>query len=142
MPLEPELRSRVQAVRLELLDLHKLLLDRERAIYERTHDTISSPGEYLTLVLENEQFAWLRELSGLIAEMDEVIGTRTKLGDAEAEAALASARDLLKLREHGTDYQNRYYAAIQDSPDIVIAHCKAEQLLKPTPPEPGVYTPS
>ncbi len=128
MALTPELRTRIQEIRFALLDLHKLLLDRERGLYERTHEAIGSPGEYLTLVLENPSFAWLRELSGLIVEMDELIATRTKLGDAEALAAIASVRSMLKVTEHGTDYQTRYYLAIQDSPDIVIAHCKAENL--------------
>jgi len=131
MPLQLELRSRIQAIRLELLDLHKLLLDRERALYEQTHDKIGSPGEYLSLVLENPQFSWLRELSGLIVEMDELIAARTKLGDSEAEAAILRTRALLQLQEQGTEYQTRYHAAIQDSPDIVIAHCKAERLVTP-----------
>lgn len=128
MALTPELRVRIQQIRFALLDLHKLLLDRERALYELTHDAIGSPGEYLTLVLENPAFAWLRELSALIVEMDELIATRTKLGDAEAIAAIARVRSMLKVTEHGTHYQTRYYQAIQDSPDIVIAHCKTEQL--------------
>lgn len=129
MPLEPGYRTRIGAARLALLDLHKLLLDRERGLYEREHESIGSPGEFLSLVLENPQFAWLRQLSGVIVEMDELLSIRTKQGHAEADAVLLRTRELLQIREHGTDYQQRYYAAIQDSPDIVIAHCKAEQLL-------------
>ncbi len=129
MPLEPGYRTRIAAIRLALLDLHKLLLDRERGLYERKHESIGSPGEFLLLVIENPQFAWLRQLSGVIVEMDELLSVRTKSGPAEADAVLVSARTLLQIREHGTDYHQRYYAAIQDSPDIVIAHCKAERLL-------------
>jgi len=129
MAISPELRKRIQDIRFALLDLHKLLLDRERALYEQQHEPIGSPGEYLALVLESAQFAWLRELSGLIVEMDELIATRTKLGDPEANAAVESVRSILRLQERGTEYQRRYFAAIQDSPDVVIAHCKTEQLL-------------
>ncbi len=129
MALGAELRARVAGVRFALLDLHKLLLDRERGIYERTHDAIGSPGEFLTLVLEDAQFAWLRKLSGLIVEMDELLSVRTKSGDVEGEAALQRTRSLLRLQENGDEYEGRYYAAVQDSPDIVIAHCKTERLL-------------
>ncbi len=129
MALSPELRTQIQEIRFALLDLHKLLLDRERALYEQQHDAIGSPGEYLALVLESPQFAWLRKLSGLIVEMDELISTRTKLGDPEATAAIESVRSMLHLNEHGTEYETRYYAAIQDSPDVVIAHCKTEKLM-------------
>ena len=131
MPLSPELRTRIQAIRFSLLDLHKLLLDHERALYEQSHEAIGSPGEYLNLVLENQQFAWLRELSGVIVEMDELISIRTKSGEAEAEATIEKARSLLRLEEHGTEYQTRYYAAVQSSPDIVITHCKTEKLIPP-----------
>lgn len=129
MSLSPEIRTRIQSIRFALLDLHKLLLDRERSIYEQSHEAIGSPGEYLNLVLESPQFAWLRELSGVIVEMDELISIRTKSGDAEAEAAIEKTRAILRLNEHGTEYQSRYYAAVQDSPDIVIAHCQTEKLL-------------
>ena len=129
MAIETDLRERIKAIRMRLLDLHKLLLDRERGVYERAHGNIGSPGEYLQLVLEHEQFAWLRRLSGVIVEMDELIRLRTASGAAEAEATLRSARQILQLQEHGTDYEQRYWAAIQNSPDIVIAHCQAEKAL-------------
>jgi hypothetical protein len=35
----------------------------------------------------------------------------------------------MKPREHGTDFQSRYYKAVQESPDIVILQCRIEQLL-------------
>ena len=129
MALGAELRTRVAEVRLNLLDLHKLLLDRERGIYERSHDAIGSPGEFLSLVLEDAQFAWLRKLSGLIVEMDELLSVRTKSGDDDGEAALQRTRSLLRLHEDGDEFETKYYAAIQDSPDVVIAHCKTERLL-------------
>ena len=129
MAIEPGLREQIKTIRMRLLDLHKLLLDRERGIYESAHGNIGSPGEYLQLVLEHEQFAWLRRLSGVIVEMDELIRLRTTSGAPEAEATLESARQILRLQEHGTDYQQRYWAAIQDSPDVVIAHCQTERAL-------------
>ena len=58
-----------------------------------------------------------------------IASIRTKSGDAEAEAAIEKTRAILRLNEHGTEYQTLYYAAIQDSPDIVIAHCQTEKLL-------------
>ncbi len=130
MPITPEQRANLQGLRLRLLDLHKLLLDRERGIYEAEHGSLGSPGEYLALVLNNDQFEWLRQMSGIIVEMDELVSPRTKTGAEDVAAVLASVRNLLLLKEEGDDYQRRYYQAIQESPDIVIAHCKAEKLLQ------------
>ncbi len=129
MPLPADQRSSIQALRLELLDLHKLLLDRERGLYEKEHEAIGSPGEFLNLVLTHPQFEWLRQLSGVIVELDELLSLRTRSGPDEAAAVLATIAPMLRLKEDGTNFERRYYAAIQDSTDIVIAHCKAEKLL-------------
>jgi hypothetical protein len=138
MPIPPELLDRLKSIRLSMLDLHKLLLDRERATYEKEHGPIATTGDYLNLVLGHKQFEWLRQMSGAIVGLDELISIRSKSGPAEAEASLESLREMLKLEVNGTDFQQRYYAAIQESPDIVIAHCRAERLLNAsnTPTEP------
>ncbi len=112
-----------------MLEQHKLLLDRERASYEQTKGPIGSPGTFLNLVLGDPHFAWLRQISTLVVEIDEALSRRSKAGQPEAEALMAQARELMKPREHGTDFQTRYYAAIQESPDIVILQCRIEQLL-------------
>jgi hypothetical protein len=129
MPLSPELSERVKTIRISMLDLHKLLLDRERDTYEKENGPIATPGDYLGLVLGHTQFEWLRRMSGAIVELDELISVRTKSGPTEVEAAMESLREMLSLDENGNDFQRRYYVAIQESPDIVIAHCRAERLL-------------
>jgi hypothetical protein len=112
-----------------LLDQHKLLLDRERAEYEKTNEPIAGPGPFLTLVLSDPHFAWLKQISTLIVEIDEALSRRSKAGQPDADALTAQARDLLRPREHGTDFQMRYYSAVQESPDIVILQCRIERLL-------------
>src|SRR5689334_12876398 len=54
----------------ELLRLHRALLDGERLAYERRHGPIASNGQYLQLVLGHPDFAWLRHLSRLMAELE------------------------------------------------------------------------
>ncbi len=127
--MSEEHRETVKSVRQHLLDLHKLLLDRERGIYEKEHGAIGSPGEFLQIAIGDSQFEWLRVLSSLIIQMDEMMGRRSKADDEEALAVLNEARALLKVTAHGTDFQRRYWSAIQESPDVVIAQCKIEALL-------------
>jgi hypothetical protein len=124
-----EQRGKLKTLRLGLLDLHKLLLDRERAAYEKANGAVASPGQFLQIVLSNEQFEWLRQLSGLIVQMDEMLGRRSTATDADAQAVLDEVDQLLLVKEDGDDFQRRYYAAIQESPDVVIAQCRIEQLL-------------
>src|ERR1700678_1965430 len=119
-PITPESRELLTSLRNLLLEQHKLLLDRERATYEKVHGPIAGPGPFLTLVLSDPHFAWLKQISTLIVEIDEALSRRSKAGQTEADALTAQARDLLRPREKGTDFQMRYYRAIQESPDIVI----------------------
>jgi hypothetical protein len=129
MPIPDEQRESLKAIRLALLDLHKSLLDLEREHYEKENGQIGSPGEFLSLVIGHQQFDWLRKLSGLIVKMDELISPRTNLGPEEGASAVEASCRLLDLDENGDDYQRRYWNAVQESPDVVIAHCRAERLL-------------
>ena len=129
-PISVESRELLGKLRDLLLEQHKLLLDRERAVYEKANGPIAGPGPFLTLVLQDAQFEWLRRISTLVVEIDEALSRRSKAGQAEVDALTAQVRDLMRPREHGADFQARYYQAIQESPDIVILQCRIEELLK------------
>jgi hypothetical protein len=129
MPIAAEQRNSLKAIRLVLLDLHKALLDLEREYYEKEFGEIKTSGEYLQLVIGHPQFDWLHKLSGIIVEMDELLSVRAKQGPEEAVSAVETVRQLLILDEHGDDYQRRYWAAVQESPNVLIEHVKATRLL-------------
>jgi hypothetical protein len=128
-PIRTEKRELLGKLRGLLLEQHKLLLDRERREYEKVNGPIGGPGPFLQLVLGDPQFAWLRQLSTMVVEIDEALAPRSKAGQAEADALAEQARQLMRPREDGTDFQKRYDQAVQDSPDVVILQCKVEQLL-------------
>jgi hypothetical protein len=81
-------------------------------------------------VLGDPHFAWLKQISTLVVEIDEALSRRSKAGQPEAEALLAQARELMRPREQGTDFQVRYNGAVQESPDIVILQVRIERLLE------------
>ncbi len=112
-----------------MLEQHKLLLDLERATYEKANGAIGGPGRFLGLVLNDPHFAWLRQISTLVVEIDEALSRRSTAGQPVADVLTAQARELMRPREHGNDFQARYYRAVQESPDVVILQCKMEALL-------------
>ncbi len=128
-PISAESRQLLGQLRDLLLDQHKLLLDREKATYEAEHGRIASPGQFLNLVIGDPHFSWLKTLSTLVVEIDEALARRSKAGQAEASALEMLAKDTVRPRELGTDFQMRYHAAIQQSPDVVILQCRIESLL-------------
>ena len=128
-PITDQSRELLGDLRDLLLEQHKLLLDRERAEYEKTNEPIAGPGPFLALVLSDPHFAWLKQISTLVVEIDEALSRRSKAGQPEADALTAQARDIMRPREHGTDFQMRYYKAVQESPYVVILQCRIERLL-------------
>jgi hypothetical protein len=128
-PIHPESRELLGKLSGLLIDQHKLLLDRERAVYEKANGPIAGPGPVLTLVLGDPHFAWLKQISGLVVAIDEALSRRSTAEQPVADALLAQAREMMRPREHGSDFQTRYYNAVQESPDIVIVQCRIEQLI-------------
>ncbi len=112
-----------------LLEQHKLLLDRERTAYEKIHQSVSGPGALLNLVINDPHFQWLKQISTLVVEIDEALSRNSKATQQTADLLTAQAREMMRPREEGSDFQVRYYHALQESPDIVILQCRIEQLL-------------
>ena len=115
-----------------LLRLHKALLDGERLAYERRHGPVASNGEYLQLVLGHPDFAWLRHLSRLMAELDDLTAKgNSPIADAIG-SLLAALRTLLTPVEGDEAFGGRYYKALQRDADVVLAHGTVTNLLGAT----------
>lgn len=127
-------RDRLRDLSRRLLRLHKILLDRERRAYERQHGTIPS-ATLLRLLLQDEHFAWLRVLSGLIAQIDEAVDVEEAIGPEGAQRAFDEAYRLLRSGGDG-EFQGRYRLALQASPEVVMAHADVSRVLPPPPAPP------
>jgi hypothetical protein len=120
-PLSPDVRQQLDDVRRGLLRVHKALLDDARIRYEREQGRIEGSGALLQLVLNDPWFAWLHPLSGLVVQIDELMAS-DEATVADGETLLNQARTLLKPDANGEGFQRRYHRAIQDVPDVLIAH--------------------
>ena len=116
-------------LRRALLRLHKTLLDDERVSYERVYGRIASNGEFLQLVLGHAWFVWLRPLSQLVAQLDELGEIEDASASAEITAMMASVRTLITPTEEGDGFGRHYYDALQREPDVVLAHAAVRALL-------------
>ena len=123
--------QRLKDIRTTLLRLHKVLLDFEREAYEREHGKISNSYEYLNLVMNNPWFSWLRHLSELIVQIDEGLDTRNPASEGTAAALIEQSRILLTPNEAGPEFQRKYFASVQASPEVVMAHAEFAKVLGP-----------
>jgi hypothetical protein len=126
--LPEDLRRRLDQAHGGLLRVHKALLDHERGRYERERGPISGPGEFLELVINDPWFAWLRPVSELAVQIDELVSSKEPADPRAGEALLASARDLIAPSENGNDFQRQYLRSVQESPEVAGAHGEWKRL--------------
>ena len=111
-----------------LLQLHKTLIDWQRADYERVHGRLQTT-QLLNVLFNDASFAWLRSMSGLIVRIDETLAAKTPEAETGTGPLVAGARELVSP-EAGSPYAQRYFAALQELPDAVLAHRDLVTLLK------------
>lgn len=119
---------RLVDLRLGLLRLHKALLEMERINYEKVSGRVNS-GELLQIVVNHPQFAWLRIISALIVEIDEILNGDEPATVSHFEELINGARLLLTASEN-EEFKTKYQAALQREPEVVMAHSHVMQFLR------------
>jgi hypothetical protein len=122
--------ARLRALRTSLLPLHKALLDAERARYEQVHGRVESPQEALRLAMSDPWFAWLAPLAALIVQVDERLADDAPVQAVEVAALRGRAVSLLRQPLPGDAFSEQYQRALQESPDVVVAHGRLAALLR------------
>src|SRR5687768_4548910 len=117
------LRQQTAAARAALLDFHRTLLEAVRLDYERENGRVGN-AEMLRLVAFDPAFAWLRPVSELIVALDE-LQAMTDVTDRDAAAVRIEIEELLSRGSSG--FGERYVAALQASPDLVLAHSELQR---------------
>jgi len=113
----------------KLLDLHKGIIEFERERYEKAVGPIQSPYHFLQLVTRDPLFTWLHPFSQLIVAIDEAVEEKEPLTDTIADALRKQARALLVASENGEGFSGHYYVALQNEPQVVMAHAAVIKLI-------------
>ena len=119
----------INELRRSILELHKSLLDAQQIRYEREHGRIKSSGELLGLVLEHPTFAWLRQLSALIARLDEWVEMREEIGDDDLHVMVDALRDLINAEHRNGTFGKLYWEIVDSVPEVLVAHVKLWRLI-------------
>jgi catechol 2,3-dioxygenase len=126
----PDVKAKLNDLRVQLLRLHKVLLDDAKAAYELDRGRITSTGHLLQLVIDDPWFAWLHALSGLIVRIDEGDGKDGAASPADLAAIADQVETLLRPSEDGEGFAQRYFEALQRQPAVVLAHADVRRSLK------------
>jgi hypothetical protein len=104
---------------------------------ERLFGPQASPLALMAQIQTAPEWAWLRPLYQLIADIDHAARTE-ELPASEVAAIGAHARALLSGQGAPVEaeFLERYRALLQTNPGVAIAHGTAIQALRKLPPEP------
>ena len=111
-----------------LLKLHKALLDHERRIYEGINGP-RTPGQFLNLLLEDPDFAWLRKFSTLIVEVDEMFAQKDGYSEETVDSHIAALRSLVAMEDEDETFRAKYQSGLQQDLDAAAQHGELRALL-------------
>ena len=111
-----------------LLKLHKSMLDIEREMHEGIHGKLTAT-EFLNLLLEDEDFSWLRQFSMLIVEIDEMFAMKEGVPADLVDANLVKVRELVEMTEPDEYFRAKYQFALQRNANAAGLHSQLKALL-------------
>ena len=115
-----------------LLKLHKSMLDLEREMYEGIHGQLNS-SEFLQLLLEDEDFSWLRKFSMLIVEIDEMFAAKDGYADDMLAANLKKVKEVVEMSEPDEYFRAKYQFALQRDVNAAALQSQLKALMSEPP---------
>ena len=104
------------------------MLDLEREMHEGIHSKLNST-QFLNLLLEDEDFAWLRQFSMLIVEIDEMFDLKEGINSEMVDANLKKVKELVEMREDDEYFRAKYQFALQRDINAAGLHSQLKVLL-------------
>lgn len=95
-----------------LLKLHKTLVDHERRVYEGINGQLTA-GQFLNVLIENQDFAWLRKFSMLIVDIDEMFAQKDGFSASMVDDHITALRKLVSMEVENEEFKAKYQGALQ-----------------------------
>jgi hypothetical protein len=116
----------LKEARLQLLKLHKILVDNERETFEKNNGQVTS-GHFLNVLINDKNFEWLKKFSSLIVQIDEMFDLDDGVSANMIEDQLLQMKNLLELTNSDDEFRAKYTKVLQNDPEIQDKH---QQLIK------------
>lgn len=95
-----------------LLKLHKTLVDHERRLYEGINGPLTA-GQFLNVLIEDQDFAWLRKFSMLIVDIDEMFAQKDGFSASMVADHISALRNLVSMEGEDEEFLAKYQGALQ-----------------------------
>jgi hypothetical protein len=111
----------LREVRRGLLNLHKTLIEAERAAFEGERGALTS-GQFLQALMDEPYFQWLRPYSGLIVDIDEALADRERgISPKDARAFVERVATLVSPAPLGVFASSRLDELRRQEPGVQFA---------------------
>jgi hypothetical protein len=118
-------RASLREISKKLIPLHRALIDDLRAEYSATVEPVEQPTRLLRLINEDPFFAWLKPMTTLIVDIDEL--ARRDFETADLEAIVKRIDSLFGSAEG--EFSDHYKAVLQRSVDVAAGHASLRAAL-------------
>lgn len=118
-PQRAAVRAALREVSKALIPLHRHLIDAAKADYAFGYAPVQSPGHLLRLIDEDPFFAWLKPLTSIIVEIDEM--TRRDFETSDAAGVAERVETFLRAEP--------YLEMLQREVDVAANHAALRQAL-------------
>jgi hypothetical protein len=125
-PARAELRTALRELSKALIPLHRALIDATRDDYAFAYAPVEGPSHLLRLLNDDPFFAWLKPMTTLIVDIDEM--ARADF-DREGVDAIAARLDRLFGADVEPAFSERYVPILQRDVDVAVGHAAVRQAL-------------
>ena len=119
-PQRAAVRAALRDVSKMLIPLHRHLIDAAKSDYAFAYAPVNSPGHLLRLINEDPFFAWLKPLTAIIVEIDEMARRDFELADAAAVVERVEAFLVVE----------QYVDMLQREIDVAAGHAALRAVLR------------
>jgi hypothetical protein len=123
-PERAELRLALREVSRALIPLHRALIEAAKADYAVDFEPITQPTRLLHLLQEDPFFAWLKPMTALIVDIDEMARADFATNDVTTIAARVNR---MFGPEPDAEFSERYVPVLQRDVDVAIGHAAVRQ---------------
>ena len=129
MKTSPEQRDILKALTASFMRIHKMLLELQMSELERIQGAEIKPATRLGLLLNDPNFAWLRNLSQLMAIADDIYFQKEEILPDQMERVKSATEDLL-VKQSKPDFTERYNQSAQKLTALMLEHAQLINILK------------
>jgi hypothetical protein len=123
-------RQQVTEIAEALRELHRGLIEAVRADYERSGTPVSGNVALFQLVVDDPFFAWLRPLSQVMVDVDELLDDGRTPSPEEAQAISNTIHRMISPSAGSEGaFWERYSPLLQADTRVVVAHARVKQAL-------------